>query len=568
MRTGFRALIGPLVATLALVSTAVASADSPFVWSSPTAISSPTEYLAGVSCVSGSLCVAADHKGGFFQSLGPLAGMSWSSQTIAGVEPGAVSCVDTKFCVVVSRDDSVLYTEDASSFPIAPAWVVEEHADHSGSALTSISCVSKTFCVAADEAGNILTSTNPAGGAGTWVAASVDRAGKTNKAIPIYGVACPSESLCVASDGAGRILTSTNPTGGESAWQVRSAEGNVTIFGISCASPTLCVAVDAGGNVLVSTDPSAESWSVDFRVDAHPLDGISCILPASCVAVDEAGNVVSSSAVAGGPAVWTVVNVDGGARAFTGVSCTSAQRCVATDNHGSVLIGTAAPARTLSVSVFGTGTGSVTGGGLNCPRVCSSTELNGSTVTLTPTLGSASVFVGWGGACSGAGSCTLEMNADASVSAEFAPKAPSPTKPPDGSGSALGAIPSPTVAGALVTLPTGVAIPLHCWAKSGSCTPVTLALTVVETLHGKRVIAVAASRRKGLRRKKVVVAQTRVTLQAGQTVTARVLLNRNGRSLLHARHRFSASLTITANPGKLVWQQTVGIFQRPKPKHM
>ncbi|HSE84647.1 MAG TPA: kelch repeat-containing protein [Candidatus Binatia bacterium] len=40
-------------------------------------------------------------------------------------------------------------------------------------------------------------------------------------------------------------------------------------------------------------------------------------------------------------------------------------------------------------------------------------------VTLTPTADSGSVFVGWGGACSGAGSCVVAMNNDKSVTATF-----------------------------------------------------------------------------------------------------------------------------------------------------
>lgn len=539
-----------------------AYADSPLVWSAPTKIDLSNEYLSGVSCVATMVCVAVDHAGGVFKSVSSTLELPWSLQSFPLVEPAAVSCVSTQFCVVANRDGSVLYSEDAAA--LAPSWVLEEHADHSGSPLSAISCVSTTLCVAADEAGNILTSTNPTGGAGAWLSVPVDKAGRTSRAIPIYGVACPTETLCVASDGAGRILTSTHPTGGKAAWQVRSAEANVTIWGISCSSATLCVAVDGGGNVLVSTDPIAEAWTVNYRVDAHSLEGVSCVARATCVAIDEAGNVVMSSAAASGVPGWTVANVDGGARQLTGVSCESSQRCVVVDSYGNVLTGTPAPSRTLSVSLAGTGSGSVGGGGISCPGVCSAVEPNGSTVTLIAAASPGSTFIGWSGVCTGNGPCQIVMDSDSSVTAEYAAKSLGA-----GSGGGGGVTPAtrPTVAGAVISLAAGVGIPLHCWAKSGSCLPVSLTLTVVESFGGKRLVAVSAGHNSVSMRKKVLVGATTTTIKAGETITVRVLLNRVGRNLLRARHRISARLAITAASTTVLWKQTVGLFQRAKAKH-
>jgi Divergent InlB B-repeat domain len=541
-----------------------AYADSPLVWSAPTKIDLSSEYLSGVSCIASTTCIAVDHAGGIFKSAGSTSEAPWSLQSFPLVEPAAVSCVTAQFCVIANRDGSVLYSEDAAA--PTPSWVLEEHADHSGSPLSAISCVSTTFCVAADEAGNILTSTNPTGGSGTWVSVPVDKAGRTSRAIAIYGVACPTETLCVASDGAGRILTSTHPTGGKAAWQVRSAEANVTIWGISCSSATLCVAVDGGGNVLVSTDPIAEAWTVNYRVDTHPLEGVSCVAPATCVAIDEAGNVVMSSAAASGVSGWTVANVDGGARQLTGVSCESSQRCVVVDSQGNVLIGASAPSRTLSVSLSGTGFGSVTGGGISCPGACSALAPNGSTVTLIAAPSAGSTFIGWSGACTGSGPCQIVMSSDYSVTAEYAAR---PLAAGGGGGNRGGVPPAtnPTVAGAVISLAAGVAIPLHCWAKSDSCLPVSLTLTAVESFGGKHLVAVSAGHNSVSMRKKVLVGATTVAIRAGETITARVLLNRVGRSLLRARHRFSARLAITATSTTVLWKQTVGLFQRAKTKH-
>jgi hypothetical protein len=97
----------------------------------------------------------------------------------------------------------------------------------------------------------------------------------------------------------------------------------------------------------------------------------------------------------------------------------------------------AAPARTLTVTVGGTGSGVVTSspGGINCPSACSASFQQNTVVTLTAAPNPGSVFAGWGGACTGTGGCSVTMNNNKTVSATFdlAPTptpTPSPTPPP------------------------------------------------------------------------------------------------------------------------------------------
>jgi len=75
----------------------------------------------------------------------------------------------------------------------------------------------------------------------------------------------------------------------------------------------------------------------------------------------------------------------------------------------------------LSVSKIGSGSGTVTSSpsGISCGYDCSETYAAGTTVTLTATAASGSIFGGWAGACAGSGSCTVTMNAAQSVSAVF-----------------------------------------------------------------------------------------------------------------------------------------------------
>ncbi len=62
----------------------------------------------------------------------------------------------------------------------------------------------------------------------------------------------------------------------------------------------------------------------------------------------------------------------------------------------------------LTVTKSGTGTGTVTGGTINCEPTCSATVNTGTSVTLTANPTSGSTFTGWSGACTNTtGTCTV-----------------------------------------------------------------------------------------------------------------------------------------------------------------
>ena len=77
----------------------------------------------------------------------------------------------------------------------------------------------------------------------------------------------------------------------------------------------------------------------------------------------------------------------------------------------------------LSVSTGGSGSGSVTGTGINCAGTapdCSQAFNNGTAAGLTATAGSGSSFAGWTGCDNPSGNqCTMNMNGDKSVTATF-----------------------------------------------------------------------------------------------------------------------------------------------------
>jgi phospholipase C len=112
--------------------------------------------------------------------------------------------------------------------------------------------------------------------------------------------------------------------------------------------------------------------------------------------------------------------------AFTGWSggCSGTSTCVlsVTGNVSATATFSAqAPPTTLSVSLQGTGTGTVTSSptGINCGTTCSASFPTGSMVTLTATPAAGATFTGWGAPCSGTGTCVITLAQSTSVVANF-----------------------------------------------------------------------------------------------------------------------------------------------------
>jgi CSLREA domain-containing protein len=82
------------------------------------------------------------------------------------------------------------------------------------------------------------------------------------------------------------------------------------------------------------------------------------------------------------------------------------------------------PQRTLTVTTSGTGSGTVTGSGIDCGGTghtdCSETVVDGTTIALSTSSAAGSSFTTFtGGGCGAASPCTVTMNADKTVDAKF-----------------------------------------------------------------------------------------------------------------------------------------------------
>ncbi|MGH2853324.1 MAG: hypothetical protein ACRDLF_03920 [Solirubrobacteraceae bacterium] len=282
-------------------------------------------------CVAGLLALVlvavALSSAGLALAVSPL---SWSSPTLIDAAPpepilDGVSCILDE-CVAVDEFGNVLASTDVTSG--SPIWSVS---DVDGSAeLLGVSCTVGPLCVAVDGAGDVVVSTHPTSGAGDWSVAHVDGS------RALLGVSCVSGPLCVAVDNAGDVLTSTDPTGGEHGWAVTHLNEEV-IHAVSCATASLCVAVENNGNVIASTEPTngEHAWTPAHIDGERSIFDVSCPSTSLCVAVDLAGDVLTSSKPAGGAGTWTVTEVD--EHALGAISCSSPSSCVAVDSVGHVL---------------------------------------------------------------------------------------------------------------------------------------------------------------------------------------------------------------------------------------
>lgn len=211
--------------------------------------------MHSVSCPTSNLCVAVDSTG-VVTSKNPTGGAAaWKATPVAGVfYIGGVSCPSVTLCVAFGGGDVVTSTNPTGG---AAAWkVTHVTASHN---LTSVSCPSSTLCIGVDDYGDVITSTNPSGGAAAWRLTNVD---SNNEAIAngvgvaLNGVSCPSSTLCVAVDDLGNAVTSTNPTGGAAAWTVPTLTARISCK--ACRVPPAASAspwITSATSLLLTTPP-------------------------------------------------------------------------------------------------------------------------------------------------------------------------------------------------------------------------------------------------------------------------------------------------------------------------
>jgi hypothetical protein len=170
---------------------------------------------------------------------------------------------------------------------------------------------------------------------------------------------------------------------------------------------TLIVAINNGAEILTVTRAGLGSGTVT----SSPAS-INC--GATCSAPFNGGTVVTLTATPNPNSTFTGWSGD----------CSGTAACTVTMDTAHNVTATFAPSSFALQLVFnGTGNGSVVSNpaGLSCNAACTVSFPTNMDVTLTATAATGSVFAGWGGACSGAASCVVNMSAARSVTATFNP---------------------------------------------------------------------------------------------------------------------------------------------------
>lgn len=150
--------------------------------------------------------------------------------------------------------------------------------------------------------------------------------------------------------------------------------------------------------------------------------GISC--GSTCSAAFDTGSQVTLTATATAGSVFA---------GWSGAGCSGTGTCQAAMNGDQAVTATFATAppvtHTLTVSRSGTGSGTVTSSpaGISCGSTCSDAFAAGTQVTLSATAAAGSVFAGWGGGCSGTGTCVVTLGGDTTVTATFTAMPPPPS---------------------------------------------------------------------------------------------------------------------------------------------
>jgi hypothetical protein len=271
-----------------------------------------------VTCVSTTFCVA----GGSYQDATSYLqaevaiwdGRRWSDYELAArfnrgdnnADTSSVTCVSPSFCVAAGSYGTNLPSNESQSGAFVATWNGRIWSDQAlgggpgNSAVSSVSCVSTTFCVAGDGGGAYVWTWN-----GTrWIGhdfASLNRFGNSG----ITSVSCASVNFCMAGDSSDTTKDGTNYLDFVLIWNGRSWRNQELatalntgqqgfVNSVSCTSANFCAV--AGQYATQFGDPrsfaatwNGKKWSyqrIEVRSNAAVEGGIysvSCASASFCV---------------------------------------------------------------------------------------------------------------------------------------------------------------------------------------------------------------------------------------------------------------------------------------------
>lgn len=219
--------------------------------------------LSAISCPTTTLCVAVDNaaNGQVAFTTDPTGPASaWTLTTIgSGVTLDTVSCASATFCMIGGTDG--YYTTDPTGG--SSAWKATTALTSSYSVIASLTCNTIKLCVGVGygNAGVGLATASSTPSTSTWSGALIGTNPPAPNAQVVDSVACPARNFCVAADAASNVYTSSSPVRGN--WSVAKPlkkNSQSTVSQIAC-NATICVEVDNRGTVTYGAVKGATSTS-------------------------------------------------------------------------------------------------------------------------------------------------------------------------------------------------------------------------------------------------------------------------------------------------------------------
>lgn len=299
----------------------------------PHSINTPSGGMNAVSCVSASFCIAVDNGG----SATAFDGTVWSTPVAIDATNSldAISCVSTTFCAATDADGNYIFYNSGvwgTPTPFNPAHPTTLVA-------TSISCPTATYCLAlgATFSGSNSTPTAMFWDNATWFSAT------TGIVADVFSsVSCVSRSFCMGVSYQGQFVKYGAPTisGGtehvtaSSAASIDAADLVSGITAVSCSTSTFCAAGDDFGDLLVYSSPTWHLTGFVFSYASTTF--VSCSKIASgdvsgnnCIAMDDAGETARLNGLG-----WTNADSVNPNANVSGLSCFNDANCVGVDYDG------------------------------------------------------------------------------------------------------------------------------------------------------------------------------------------------------------------------------------------
>ncbi|MGO8877545.1 MAG: hypothetical protein ACLQNG_17515 [Acidimicrobiales bacterium] len=274
----------------------------------------------------------------------------------------SVSCPALDDCFAVGTGGTNENTPSVTSLPLidhwdgSQWWALDPPPRPNENFLSSVSCPSRTFCVAVghnyDSTENSTTAIADEWNGRSWFSMAFPDPAGTN--LSLSAVTCLSNRDCVAVGdeiGSSKLSVFVARFSGAS-WKESTTSGvsaveNATLLAVSCSSPTWCVAagyshVSSGDTAIILTTSSQTAWAEDTKTvisaSVAEFTGASCLKGRTCQVAgydttgagpDASGyEVIESGLGASFKATKLATAVPRGFQVPEGITCSTPTSCV------------------------------------------------------------------------------------------------------------------------------------------------------------------------------------------------------------------------------------------------